>query len=47
MYHEAWQEGRLCVKGSAVIVYYDYKAEAAAPIPDDKKKLLEEHLLPA
>jgi acyl-CoA thioester hydrolase len=45
MYHEAWQEGRLCVKGSAVIVYYDYKTETSAPIPDDKKKLLEEHLL--
>jgi len=45
MHHEAWQEGRLCVKGNAVIVYYDYKAEAATPIPEDKKKLLEEHLL--
>jgi acyl-CoA thioester hydrolase len=45
MYHEAWQEGRLCVKCNAVIVYYDYKAEAATPIPDDKKKLLEEHLM--
>jgi len=47
MYHEAWQEGRLCVKGNAVIVYYDYKTETTTQIPDDKKKLLEEHLLPA
>jgi len=46
MYHEAWQEGRLCVKCNAVIVYYDYITEATAPIPDDKKKLLEEHLIP-
>ena len=42
--HEAWQEGRLCVKGSAVLVYYDFTTETSAPIPEDKKKLLAEHL---
>jgi acyl-CoA thioester hydrolase len=47
MYHEAWQQERLCVKGSAVIVYYDFNTETAIPIPDDKRKQLEEHLLPA
>jgi acyl-CoA thioester hydrolase len=45
VYHEAWQQGRLCVKGSAVIVHYDFNTEKTTPIPEDKKKLLEEHFL--
>ncbi|HCC36433.1 MAG TPA: thioesterase [Treponema sp.] len=45
IYHEAWQEGRLCVKGNAVIVHYNFNIEEPTPIPDDKRKLLEEHLL--
>ena len=44
VYHEAWQEGRLCVKGSAVIVHYDFNAEKSIPIPEDIKKLLAKHL---
>jgi acyl-CoA thioester hydrolase len=44
LYHEAWQEGRLGVKGNAVIVYYDFLKKETVPIPDDKRKLLEEHL---
>jgi len=43
-YHEAWQEGRLCVKGSAVVVHYDFVKKQSTPLPEDKKKLLEEHL---
>jgi acyl-CoA thioester hydrolase len=43
--HEAWQEGRLCVKGNAVIVHYDFNTEQTTPIPEDKRKILEEHLL--
>jgi len=46
VYHEAWQQGRLCVKGSAVIVHYDFDTNQSTPIPEDKRKLLEEHLLP-
>jgi acyl-CoA thioester hydrolase len=42
-HHEAWQEGRLCVKGSAVMVYFDFKKRISVPIPEDKKKLLAEH----
>jgi acyl-CoA thioester hydrolase len=45
VYHEAWQQGRLCVKGNAVIVYYDFKTERSDEIPEDKKKLLAEHFL--
>jgi len=43
-YHEAWQEGRLCVKGNAVMVHYDFNTEKSTPIPEDKKALLAEHL---
>jgi acyl-CoA thioester hydrolase len=45
VYHEAWQRGEPCVKGNAVIVYYDFKTEKSAPIPDEKKRLLAEHML--
>ncbi|MDR2542632.1 MAG: acyl-CoA thioesterase, partial [Treponema sp.] len=44
VYHEAWQEGKVCVKGNAVLVHYDFNKEESTPIPDDKRKLLEEHL---
>jgi acyl-CoA thioester hydrolase len=44
--HEAWQRGKLCATGGAVIVYYDFAAEKSVPIPEDFRKLLEEHLLP-
>jgi len=44
-YHEAWQQGRLCVKGSAVMVHYDFNTEKSTPLPEDKKKQLAEHLL--
>ncbi|MDR1654690.1 MAG: thioesterase family protein [Treponema sp.] len=46
IYHEAWQQGRLCVKGNAVVVYYDFNTEKSAPLPEDKRKLLMEHFLP-
>jgi acyl-CoA thioester hydrolase len=42
--HEAWQEGRLCATGSAVIVHFDFINRKSTPIPEDKKKLLAEHL---
>ena len=45
VYHEAWQEERLCVKGHAVIVHYNFNTQQTTPIPDDKRKILEEHLL--
>jgi len=45
--HEAWQDGRLCVKGTAVIVHYDFNTQTTTPIPQDKRKYLEEHLIKA
>ncbi|GHU55517.1 thioesterase [Spirochaetia bacterium] len=44
LFHEAWQRGRLCSRGSAVIVHYDFNIKQSTPIPEDKKKLLAEHL---
>ncbi|MCL2880464.1 MAG: acyl-CoA thioesterase [Treponema sp.] len=46
MYHEAWQQDRLCVKGNAVIVYYNFNIEKSEPIPEDKKALLAQHMRP-
>jgi acyl-CoA thioester hydrolase len=43
--HEAWQRGKLCVKGNTVIVHYDFNIEKSTPIPDDKKKLLEKNFI--
>jgi len=45
VHHEGWQEGRLCVKGNAIIAYYDFIEEKSKPIPDDMRKLLEEHFI--
>jgi acyl-CoA thioester hydrolase len=42
--HEAWQDGRLCVKGSAVMVYYDFAKKKSEPIPEEIRKSLAEHL---
>jgi acyl-CoA thioester hydrolase len=42
--HEAWQEGRLCATGSAVIVHFDFVNRKSTPIPEEKKRLLAEHL---
>jgi acyl-CoA thioester hydrolase len=44
VHHEAWQQDRLCVKGNAVVVHYDFNTEESIPIPEDKKQLLAEHL---
>ena len=45
IHQEAWQQGRLCVKGNAVIVHFDFNTEKSTPIPEDMKKLLAEHLI--
>ena len=46
-YHEAWQEGRLCVKGNATTVHYDFNKKVTTEIPAEMKEKLKEHLLPA
>ncbi|MDR2111094.1 MAG: acyl-CoA thioesterase [Spirochaetaceae bacterium] len=44
VYHEAWQRGRLCAKGHAVLVHYDFINKKSTPLPEEKKKLLAEHM---
>lgn len=45
VYQEAWQNGRLCVKGSAVLVHYDFINKVTTPIPEHIKSKLMEHLV--
>ena len=45
-YHEAWQTGRLCVTGSAVMVHYDFNTEHSTPLPAAMKEALSRHLKP-
>ena len=44
--HEAWQEGKIKVKGNAVVVHYDFVNETSVPIPDSIRAQLAEHMLP-
>ena len=43
--HEAWQKGKLTVKGQAVLVYYDFEAQKSMPLPTSMRKILKEHML--
>jgi acyl-CoA thioester hydrolase len=43
--HEAWQRDKLCVKGNAVIVYYDFMTKQSVPIPGNIREILSEHLI--
>ena len=43
--HEAWQEGRLGVKGNAVVTCFDFVNKRTIPVPDDKRVLLAAHLI--
>lgn len=43
-YHEAWQQGRLCVRGNAVMVHYNFSAEQSMPLSDEMKQILSRHL---
>jgi acyl-CoA thioester hydrolase len=45
VYHEAWQQGKLCVKGNTVLVNYNFNTEKSVPIPEDKRELLVRHLV--
>jgi acyl-CoA thioester hydrolase len=44
-YHEAWQNGKLCSKGSAVMIHFNFEKQKAEPLPDNIRKQLEEHML--
>ncbi len=44
--HEAWQNGKLNVRGKAVIVHYDFKNKKAIPIKGKIREMLMEHMIP-
>jgi acyl-CoA thioester hydrolase len=46
MGHEAWQNGKLKVKGKAVLVHFDFIEKRSRTIPDPIRAQLEEHLMP-
>jgi acyl-CoA thioester hydrolase len=43
--HEAWQSGELKVKGTSVMVYYDFVKKTTLTIPADIRKKLSEHII--
>ncbi|MDR1679417.1 MAG: acyl-CoA thioesterase [Prevotellaceae bacterium] len=43
--HEAWQNGKLCSKGEAVLVHYDFNTKQTTLIPEHIKQQLAEHLV--
>ena len=45
IFQEAWQNGKLCVSGSTVIVYFDFQTQKSCPIPEHYKQKLPEHLI--
>lgn len=40
---ELWQRDRLCAKGTATYVYFDYDSQEAKPVPADIRQALEKH----
>jgi acyl-CoA thioester hydrolase len=45
MGHEAWQSGKLKVKGKAILVYFDFVNQKSMHIPKEIRAKLEDHLL--
>ena len=45
VYQEAWQENRLCAKGKAIVVHFDFNQKVTTPIPEVQKNMLAEHLI--
>ena len=46
MGHEAWQNGKLAVRGKAVVVHFDFIEKKSVLIPDSIKAQLTEHMIP-
>jgi len=43
LYEELWQGERLCAKGTATYVYFNYDDQEAKPVPDDVRAALLAH----
>jgi acyl-CoA thioester hydrolase len=44
VYQEAWQNGKFCSKGKAVLVHFDFALQKSVVIPDSIRVMLQEHL---
>lgn len=42
---EAWQDGKLIARGTAVMIHFDYKTEKSLPIPQEIRDQLAEHVV--
>ncbi|QQD22086.1 acyl-CoA thioesterase [Venatoribacter cucullus] len=47
LHHEAWQDGKLAAKGTAVMVHFDLKAKQSKTIPEPIRQQLQQHLVTA
>src|SRR5690606_39732381 len=47
LHHEAWQDGKLAAKGTAVMVHFDLKAKQAKTIPETILLQMQLHLVNA
>jgi acyl-CoA thioester hydrolase len=41
---EVWQEGRLCARGTATYVYFNFDTQSSEPIPPEVVAAFERHL---
>ena len=46
VHQEVWQKGELVAQGDCVMVHFDYENQSKAPIPNEVRERLNEHLLP-
>ena len=44
IHHEAWQDGRMGARGSAVMVHFDHNAKQSVAIPDAIREQLTPHM---
>lgn len=44
LYEEVHQTGRLCARGTATYVYFDYETQQGEPIPEPVRAAFREHL---
>ena len=45
VYQEGWQSDHLVAKGRATMVHFDHAKKKSMPIPEEKRKQLNEHLI--
>lgn len=44
VYQEIWQDDKHCATGTTTMVHFNYETQKSAPIPDDIRAKMEQHL---